>query len=94
MFRFSASNNTCFSSKEKGDAIAKAFIVSSKLCFSRSFQFIINPLFSNGVDLIHELFNIERKTNISLLSNSVKLISNYPFINKMFTKIADRGVLF
>ena len=53
-----------------------------------------NFLFSNGVDLIHELFNIERKTNIGLLSNSVKLISNYPFINKMFTKIADRGVLF
>ena len=53
-----------------------------------------NFLFSNGVDLIHELFNIERKTNISLLSNSVKLISNYPFINKMFTRIADRGVLF
>ena len=53
-----------------------------------------NFLFSNGVDLIHELFNIERKTNIGLLSNSIKLISNYPFINKMFTKIADRGVLF
>ena len=53
-----------------------------------------NFLFSNGVDLIHEIFNIERKTNIGLLSNSVKLISNYPFINKMFTKIADRGVLF
>ena len=53
-----------------------------------------NFIFSSGVDLIHELFNIERKMNISLLSNSVKLISNYPFINKIFTKIADRGVLF
>jgi hypothetical protein len=31
----------------KGDAIAKAFIVSSKLCFSSSFQLIINPLASN-----------------------------------------------
>ena len=53
-----------------------------------------NFIFSNGVDLIHELFDIERKMNIGLLSNSVKIISNFPFINKMFTKIADRGVLF
>ena len=53
-----------------------------------------NFIFSSGVDLIHELFNIERKMNMSILSDSVKLISNYPFINKIFTKIADRGVLF
>jgi 2-octaprenyl-6-methoxyphenol hydroxylase len=53
-----------------------------------------NFIFSSGVDLIHELFNIERKMNMGILSNSVKLISNYPFINKIFTKIADRGVLF
>ncbi len=53
-----------------------------------------NFIFSNGIDLIHEFFNIERKMNTSLLSKSVKQISNYPFINKMFTKIADRGVLF
>ena len=52
-----------------------------------------NFIFSNGVDLIHELFNIERKMNIGLLSNSVKLVSNHPFINKIFTKIADKGVL-
>ena len=30
----------------------------------------------------------------NLLSKSVKIIGNYPFINKMFTKIADRGILF
>jgi len=53
-----------------------------------------NFIFSNGIDLIYELFNIERKMNISLISNSVKHISNYPLVNKMFTKIADRGVLF
>ncbi len=52
-----------------------------------------NFIFSNGIDIIHEFFNIERKMNTSLLSKSVKQISNYPFINKMFTKIADRGVL-
>ena len=53
-----------------------------------------NVIFSNGVDLVHEFFNIERKMKFSFLSKSVKLVSNYPFINKMFAKIADRGVLF
>ena len=53
-----------------------------------------NFIFSNGIDLIHEFFNIERKMKSSLLSKSVKLISSYPRINKMFTQIADRGVLF
>ena len=53
-----------------------------------------NIVFSNGVDLIYELFNIERKTKNSFLSKSIKTISNYPFINKIFTKLADRGTLY
>ena len=53
-----------------------------------------NFIFSNGVDLIHEFFNIERKMKSSFLSKSVKLISNNPRINKMFTEMADKGVLF
>ena len=53
-----------------------------------------NFIFSNGIDLIHEFFNIERKMKTSYLSKSVKTISNYPSINKIFTKLADRGVLF
>ena len=53
-----------------------------------------NFIFSNGVDLIYEFFNIERKINNSFLSKSVKAISNYPLINKVFTKIADKGILF
>ena len=53
-----------------------------------------NFIFSNGVDLIHEFFNFERKMKNNFLSKSVKLIGNYPSFNKMFTKIADRGVLF
>ena len=53
-----------------------------------------NFIFSNGIDMIHEFFNIERKMNSKLLSQSVKFISNYPQINKIFTKIADKGVLF
>ncbi len=53
-----------------------------------------NFIFSNCIDLIHEFFNIERKTKNNLLSKSAKLISNHPSINKIFTKIADRGALF
>jgi 2-octaprenyl-6-methoxyphenol hydroxylase len=53
-----------------------------------------NFIFSNGVDLIHEFFNVERKINSNFLSKYVKVIGNYPRINKMFTEIADRGVLF
>ena len=53
-----------------------------------------NFIFSSGIDLIHELFNIERKARTNFLSKSVKLIGNHPSINRMFTKIADKGVLF
>ena len=52
-----------------------------------------NFIFSNGIDLIHEFFNIERKMKNNLLSKSVKFISNQPSINKIFTKIADKGAL-
>ena len=53
-----------------------------------------NFIFSNGIDLIHEFFNIERKTRTNFLSKSVKLVGSQPTINKMFSKIADKGTLF
>ena len=53
-----------------------------------------NFIFSNGIDFIYEFFNIERKVKTNFLSKSVKLIGNQPSINKMFTKIADKGFLF
>jgi len=53
-----------------------------------------NFIFSNGIDLVHEFFNIERKTKTNFLSKSVKLVGNQPSINKVFTKIADKGLLF
>ena len=53
-----------------------------------------NFVFSNGVDLIYELFNIERKAKNNFLSKSIKTISNNPSINKIFTKLADRGALY
>ena len=53
-----------------------------------------NLIFSNGVDLIHEFFNFERKTNNRFLSKSVQLISRNPKVNEIFSKIADKGALF
>jgi len=52
-----------------------------------------NLIFSHGIDLIHEFFNIDRKLKSNFLSKSVKLINKYPVINKIFTKIADKGSL-
>ncbi len=53
-----------------------------------------NYIFSNGIDLIHEFFNFERKLNSSVLTKSIKLIGRNPSLNKMFTTIADRGINF
>ena len=52
-----------------------------------------NFIFFNGIDLVHEFFNLERKMNSSFLSKSVRLLNKNPKINKFFTKIADRGSL-
>jgi 2-octaprenyl-6-methoxyphenol hydroxylase len=52
-----------------------------------------NFIFTSGVDLIYEFFNIERNLKSKYLSKSVQLIGKYPKINKIFKKIADKGVL-
>ena len=51
-----------------------------------------NYIFSNGIDLIHEFFNIERKLENDVFSKSVKLLGKNSYINKFFTKIADKGI--
>ena len=51
-----------------------------------------NYIFSNGVDLIYEFFNFERKLKNNFLSKSIKLFGRSNQINKMFKKIADYGV--
>ena len=53
-----------------------------------------NLIFSNGIDFIHEFFNLERKSKSNILSKSVKFMGKNPTINKIFTKIADEGSLF
>ena len=53
-----------------------------------------NYIFSNGIDLIHEFFNFERKFKNSFLSQSVQFIGKNQSVNKFFTKIADEGFIF
>ncbi|MDC0454538.1 ubiquinone biosynthesis protein UbiB [Candidatus Pelagibacter sp.] len=53
-----------------------------------------NFIFSNGINLIYEFFNMERKTKNNILSKSVQFLGKNQSINKVFTKIADKGVLF
>ena len=52
-----------------------------------------NFIFSNGIDIIHELFNLERKTKVKFISKSIKMFGNNPLLNKFFTKIADEGLI-
>ena len=51
-----------------------------------------NFIFSNGVDLIHEFFNLERKIKSSTLSKSIQFLGKMPRLNKVFTKVADKGI--
>ena len=53
-----------------------------------------NFIFSNGVDLIHEFFNYERKTKNSVLSKSIQILGKNSSANRAFIKIADEGILF
>ena len=53
-----------------------------------------NYIFSTGIDLIHEFFNFERKTKNDFLSKSIQYFNKNPNVNKIFTKIADKGLLF
>ncbi len=51
-----------------------------------------NLIFSTGVDMVHEIFNFERKLNSSVLSKSIQMICNNSSLNKIFIKIADKGI--
>jgi 2-octaprenyl-6-methoxyphenol hydroxylase len=53
-----------------------------------------NFIFSNGVDLIHEFFNFERKIKNSFLSKSIQILGKNSSANKAFIKIADEGIFF
>ena len=50
-----------------------------------------NFIFSNGVDLIYEFFNLESKFKSNLLSKSIQFAGNNSTLNKFFSNIADKG---
>ena len=51
-----------------------------------------NFIFSSGIDLIYEFFNIERKFKNKLLSKTIQIVGANFEINKILTKFADRGI--
>ncbi len=52
-----------------------------------------NYIFSNGIDFIYEYFNTESRFNLNFLSKLVKVAGNNKRMNKIFTKIADDGLI-
>ena len=50
-----------------------------------------NFIFSNGIDIIHEFFNFERKTKNHFISKTVHLLGQNSKLNNIFAKIADEG---
>ena len=52
-----------------------------------------NLIFSNGIDFVYEFFNFERKINNNIISKTVQFLGKNSTVNKLFTKIADRGTL-
>ena len=52
-----------------------------------------NFIFANGIDFIYEFFNIESKFNNSFLTKSIKLFGKNKHLNKIFTNLADKGLV-
>ena len=51
-----------------------------------------NYLFSVGIDLIYEFFNLESRFNSNLLNSSVNIIGKNKIMNSFFKKFADNGI--
>ncbi len=52
-----------------------------------------NLIFSSGIDLIHEFFNVERKTKNHILSKTIQYLGKNSNINNILKKVADKGVI-
>ncbi len=51
-----------------------------------------NYLFSSGIDLIYEIFNLESRIKNPIFSKSIQLLGKNKYINSFFTKSADKGI--
>ena len=52
-----------------------------------------NYLFSNGIDFVYEFFNFENSLGSSTISRSVQILGKNKYINNLFTKFADKGIV-
>ena len=53
-----------------------------------------NLIFSSGIDLIYEFFNVERKIKNHILSKTIQYLGKNPNINNILKKVADKGLIF
>ena len=51
-----------------------------------------NYIFSKGIDLVYEFFNIESKMNSQILRSSIEFIGKNKLINQYLKKFADTGM--
>ena len=52
-----------------------------------------NFIFSNGIDMIHDLFFLERKINKNFFTKSFQKFGKNNLLNKILIKIADKGLI-
>ena len=53
-----------------------------------------NFLFSNSIDFIYEVFNLDRKIKNKSINNILKIIGKNKSLTNFFIKIADKGLNF
>jgi len=53
-----------------------------------------NFLFSNGIDFIYQIFNIEKKTKNKQFTKILKVFGKNDYFNNLLIKLADRGINF
>ena len=51
-----------------------------------------NYLFSNGIDLIYEIFNLESKLKKKIISRYIQILGKNKILNNFFKSIADKGL--
>ena len=51
-----------------------------------------NFLFSNGIDLIYEIFKLEGNINNNVIGKTIKLFGKNKMLKNFFTKTADGGI--
>tara|TARA_B100000767_G_scaffold266464_1_gene283851 strand:+ start:2770 stop:3867 length:1098 start_codon:yes stop_codon:yes gene_type:complete len=51
----------------------------------------VNFIFSNGIDIIYEIFNFDKSIKNKNLNNFLKYLGKNKILNKFFVKYADKG---